>query len=212
MQNCFVSKIYDSSIEDFPVECDINQCTSFPILDKRCPCGQLLGYYQRAIESKIGIGLKTESLSQSRIKMISEFGITKDCCIRSLTMYQFCFFNDICGADSFVDVTYSYDENGNSVRKKYRNRYDNTPILKPQTGEKKATTTKGTKDFAGFYPVSYFDQMDFEKYEKKLFDFSRREKDLIPNDGDYPSKLLFPRKIVNTNIELIEPSVPIPFS
>ena len=79
-ENASISIFSDPSIKDYPVECEINQSTSFPILNKFCPCGQMLGYYQRLIESKIGNMLeksekspedRNDILSEARIKMTS---------------------------------------------------------------------------------------------------------------------------------------------
>lgn len=198
-----------SNLKDFPVECEINQGSSFPVLDKYCGCGQQLGYYQRLIENKIGTYLekfdvpieeRNDLLSEARIHVFKELGITKDCCLRSLTMYNFMFFNDICGVDCYVDTTLIGADSGNLNRHKMRNNYNFREINK-----------NGNKGLVGYYPVSYDNEFNISEYENELFNIPRKGK-VLPYEDENPSLLIFPKMDVSKEIELIKTCIPVPFS
>lgn len=208
--------MFDEKIEDFPVEGEINQAKTFPALEKYCTCGELIGMYQRVIESMIGKRLnginiddRNEALSQIRIDVFSELGIRRDCCLKRLTVYPFHCFNDIQGIDAYVDTTYAdsiptQDIGIAKSRPKVRNQYVKT--TKVFEKGKKASSNSGTKNFVGYYPVDSKIEPDFYSFEQKLFAISRGEKNL---NGEVPPAVIFPlREKINPQTNIIPTIIP----
>jgi len=205
-----ISKISDKRIKDYPVECEINQATMFPCLDAKCRCGKMIGYFQRTIESKIGNLLEEGmDISEARVKVFEELGIVSDCCLRTVTLYPFYTYNDSFGIDSMVDCTYIGSETNDAIRKTYRNKYSSDE--KPEPGNiQKPFTNYGSKSYFGYYPLSFSDFYDEVRYEKKLYDIARGDK-ILHNDDEIP-KLIFPKRALNTKINLLPTTIPIPYS
>ena len=110
--------ICQKGVKDFLPTASINQGTMFPILPSYCSCGLRIGCYQRYIESAIGEELERlssedltlyEKQSKARIATFKKMGITRDCCLLSLTEYPFLTVNDIEGQDAYVNTTIHKD-------------------------------------------------------------------------------------------------------
>ena len=113
-------------MQDFPIECQINQGTMFPILPVRCACGRRIGCFQREIENKIGVNLnnlshiesRNERLAQARVMAFTDMGFVKSCCLLMLTTYPFLAVNDIEGDGAYTDLS-SADGNKKGERNNY---------------------------------------------------------------------------------------------
>lgn len=206
-----ISKLCNSELNDYEVECEINQGTMFPCLERRCNCGQLLGYFQRSIESEIGNLLSQGiSLSDARIQTFQKLQIFKECCLRTLTMYPFYTYNDAFGIDSFVDSTYVHDNRKDSIRKTHKNSYFSNRKSEPNS-QQKPFTNYGTKGYSSFYPVSFSDFFDVRSYESKIYKIPRKNKDVEQKDEEI-ARLAFPTRELNLSLELIPTTIPVPFS
>lgn len=211
--------IFSEDIEDFPIEADVNQVTSFPALEKYCNCGELIGMYQRVIESMIGKRLRefpiedrNEALSQIRREVFKELGVTRDCCLMKLTVYPFHCINDIHGIDSFVDTTMldntvTEESSLSKPRPKIRNRY--TVSGKVFKGGKRTANVAGSKQFVGYYPLSFETAPNFSEFEQKLFKISRSN---VISEKETPAILAFPLRELNDELKLIEPYIPTPMN
>lgn len=99
--------------KDYLPTADINQGTTYPILQQRCHCGKRIGCKQREIEFRIGqkmddllsIPSKADRQAIARSETFREMGFTRSCCLTMLTLYPFFPFNDYEGMHCIVDCT-----------------------------------------------------------------------------------------------------------
>lgn len=99
---------------DYLPTADINQGTTYPILQQRCHCGKRIGSKQREIEFRIGQKMdaledsnlsKADKQAMARCETFKEMGFTRSCCLTMLTLYPFFPFNDYEGMHCIVDCT-----------------------------------------------------------------------------------------------------------
>ena len=202
-----------NDLQDFEVECSVNQATMYPRLRENCSCGQRIGYYQRLIESIIGKKLellssnkklsRNEKLEIVRLETMQELNIVKDCCLRSLTYYPFLTYNDIEGSESMIDVTVPINT-GKALK------------IIDKINRKNAYTkkTKGVKA-VGFFPKSSKTEIDLRAYEEKLYSMILENVDDNDLDKDFDQgKLYFPvnKAVISDKPVKIQTSIPTPFS